>query len=83
MVAGSEDARVVARDPRPMTSRARPTVSAGTSRPRDAASYVAFREALLDLVDEPTPANVLRYLGASGRLERAHSPAREARASAK
>jgi hypothetical protein len=82
MVAGSDDARVVVRHPRPMTSRARSTVSADTSRSRDAASYVAFREALLDLVDEPTPANVLRYLGASGRLERADSPARDARSSA-
>ena len=83
MVAAGDDARRLARDPRPMTSRARPTVSADTGTRPDAASYVAFREALLDLVEEPTPANALRYLGASGKLERARPSARTARARAK
>jgi hypothetical protein len=59
-----------------MTSPAHPTVSAESGRPLDAQSYVAFREALLDLVEEPTPANVRRYLGASRRLERGTPPAR-------
>jgi hypothetical protein len=69
MAAGGEDARACARDPRPVTFRAHRSVSAATGRSADARTYVAFREALLDLVDEPTPANVQRYLGASRKLE--------------
>jgi hypothetical protein len=33
--------------------------------------YDAFREALLDLSDEPSPVNVLRYLAASRTLAHA------------
>jgi hypothetical protein len=76
MAAGGEDTCARARDPRGMTSRAHGTVSAASGRRLDAESYVAFREALLDLVDEPTPSNVQRYLSASLKFECASSPSR-------
>jgi hypothetical protein len=37
--------------------------------PRKNAAYAAFREALLDFSDEPTPVNVERYLDASRALD--------------
>jgi hypothetical protein len=36
-------------------------------------SYDAFREAVLDLLTEPTPLNAKRYLAASRKLERGAS----------
>jgi hypothetical protein len=48
-------------------------------------AHAAFREAVLDLSDEPTPMNVLRYLAASRTLTRtaptraAKKPARRSR----
>jgi hypothetical protein len=44
-------------------------------------AYDAFREALLDLSDEPSPLNVLRYLAASRTLAHASTTAAPAPAS--
>jgi hypothetical protein len=38
-------------------------------------AYAAFREAVLDLSDEPSPINVQRYLAASRSLDRASKTA--------
>ena len=50
-------------------------MSAAVALARNAA-YAEFREALLDLSDEPTPVNVERYLDASRALDAA-APAEE------
>jgi hypothetical protein len=43
-------------------------MSVAVRLPRNA-SYAAFREALLDFSDEPTPLNLERYLDASRALD--------------
>ena len=44
-----------------------------------ASRYAAFRRAVLDLNEEPTPLNVHRYLAASELLESQVSPGRRNR----